>query len=158
MVVSSKNPYRSVQDVIQAIKQKSPEAFTYSSNGIGSSMHIAGVMFGNLSKTQLTHVPFTSAPAAMTAILAGDIDMGFFNIPAAKGLIDSGELRPLAMISIKRSATLPDIPTINDGCGEGLRRGHWIGFIAPAGTPLPVVTKLDHALIRSSLSQLCERN
>jgi tripartite-type tricarboxylate transporter receptor subunit TctC len=145
MVVSGKSSYRSVQDVIEAIRKKPPGTFTYSSSGIGSSMHIAGVMFGNLSKTELTHVPFTSAPAAMTAIIAGDIDLGFFNIPAAKGLIDSGELRPLAVTSIRRSSTLPDMPTIDEAGLKGYDVTTWIGFIAPAGTPVPVIGRLNNA-------------
>lgn len=145
MVVSGKSPYRSVQEVIEAIRKKPPGTFTYSSSGIGSSMHIAGVMFGNLSKTELTHVPFTSAPAAMTAIIAGDIDLGFFNIPAAKGLVEAGELRPLAVTSIRRSSALPDMPTIDEAALKGYDVATWIGFIAPAGTPASVIGRLNNA-------------
>lgn len=148
MVVSEASPYKTVQDVIDAIKKKPPGTFTYSSSGIGTSMHIAGAVFGNLSKTELLHVPYTGAPQAMAAIVAGDVDMGFFNVPAAMGLIKGKKLRPLAVTGIKRSPTMPDMPTLDESGLKGYDVGSWIAFIAPAGTPASIVTKLNSTLDR----------
>jgi tripartite-type tricarboxylate transporter receptor subunit TctC len=148
MVVSENSPYKSVQEVIDAIKKKPPGTFTYSSSGIGTSMHIAGVTFGNLSKTELLHVPYTGAPAAMAAIVAGDVDMGFFNVPAARGLIQGKKLRALAVTGIKRTPTMPDMPTLDELGLKGYDVGSWIAFIAPAGTPAPVIAKLNSTLDR----------
>ena len=146
MVVSETSPYKTVDDVIKAIRSKPPGTFTYSSSGIGTSMHIAGVVFGNLTKTELLHVPFTGAPQAMQAIVAGDVDFGFFNVPAAMGLIKGKKLRPLAVTNTVRSATMPDIPTLDQAGVKGYEVGTWIGFIAPTGTPAPIVTKLNATL------------
>jgi len=146
MVVSENSPYKSVEDVIKAIKTKPPATFTYSSSGIGTSMHIAGVVFANLTKTELLHVPYTGAPAAMQAIIAGDVDMGFFNVPAAMGLIQAKKLRALAVTGIKRSPAMPDLPTIDQAGVKGYDVATWIGFIAPAATPTPIVTKLNTTL------------
>jgi tripartite-type tricarboxylate transporter receptor subunit TctC len=146
MVVSESSPYKSVQEVLDAIRKKPPGTFTYSSSGIGTSMHIAGVVFGNLSKTELTHVPYTGAPQAMSAIVAGDVDLGFFNVPAAAGLIKGKKLRPLAVTGIKRSPTMPEMPTLDELGLKGYDVGSWIAFIAPAGTPQPIVTKLNTTL------------
>lgn len=143
MVVSEASPYKTVDDVVKAIRSKPPGTFTYSSSGIGTSMHIAGVVFGDLTKTGLTHVPYTGAPAAMQAIVAGDVDMGFFNIPAALGLIKAKRLRPLAVTSSSRSNTLPDLPTLDQAGVKGYDVGTWIGFIAPAATPTPIINKLN---------------
>jgi len=151
MVVSGRSPHRSVQDVVAAIRAKPAATVTYSSSGVGTSMHIAGVVFGNLSGTDLVHVPYTGAPAAMAAIVAGDVDMGFFSIPAAMGLIAAGDLRPLAVTSIRRSPALPELPELPalDEAGlKGYGVATWIGFIAPAGTPAPIVDRLHGALDR----------
>jgi tripartite-type tricarboxylate transporter receptor subunit TctC len=111
-------------------------------------MHIAGVVFANLSGTELVHVPYTGAPAAMAAIIAGDIGMGFFNIPAAMGLIASGDLRPLAVTGINRSPTLPELPALDELGLKGYDVSTWLGFIAPAGTPAPIIEKLNATLNR----------
>jgi tripartite-type tricarboxylate transporter receptor subunit TctC len=74
--------------------------------------------------------------------------MGFFNIPAAMGLIAAGDLRPLAVTSIRRSPTLPDLPTLDEAGLKGYDVATWIGFIAPAGTPAPIVDRLHGALDR----------
>jgi tripartite-type tricarboxylate transporter receptor subunit TctC len=148
MLVSGRSPHRSAQDVVAAIRARPPATVTYSSSGVGTSMHVAGVVFANLSNTELVQVPYTGAPAAMAAIVAGDVDLGFFNIPAAMGLIAAGDLRPLAVTSIRRSPTLPDLPTLDEAGLKGYDVATWIGFIAPAGTPAPIVDRLNGALDR----------
>lgn len=148
MVVSESSPYKTVQEVVDAIRKKPPGTFTYSSSGIGTSMHIAGAVFGDLTKTELVHVPYTGAPAAMAAIVAGNVDMGFFNVPAAAGLIKGKKLRALAVTGIKRSPTMPEMPTLDESGLKGYDVGSWIAFIAPAGTPQPIVTKLNTTLDR----------
>jgi tripartite-type tricarboxylate transporter receptor subunit TctC len=148
MVVSENSPYKTVQEVIDAIRKKPPGTFTYSSSGVGTSMHIAGIVFSNLSNTKLLHVPYTGAPQAMSAIVAGDVDVGFFNVPAAAALIKAKKLRPLAVTGIKRSPAMPEMPTLDEVGLKGYDVGSWIGFIAPAATPQPIITKLNTTLDR----------
>lgn len=152
MVVSRQSPYRSVRDVVEAIRAKPPGTFTYSSSGVGTSMHVAGAIFARATGTELTHVPYTGAPAAMTAIISGDVDTGFFNIPAAKGLIAAGDLRPLAVTTARRSASLPDLPTLEEAGLRDYDVSTWLGFVAPAGTP-PAITERIHGALGQILSQ-----
>jgi tripartite-type tricarboxylate transporter receptor subunit TctC len=146
MVVSEKSPYKTAQEVIDAIRKKPPGTFTYSSSGVGTSMHIAGIVFSNLSNTKLLHVPFTGAPQAMSAIISGDVDVGFFNVPAAAPLIKGKKLRALAVTGIKRSPAMPEMPTLDEVGLKGYDVGSWIGFIAPVATPQPIISKLNATL------------
>lgn len=147
MVVSEASPYRSAADVIEAAR-KSAHPLTYSSSGIGSSMHVAGAVFGNMAHVQLMHIPYTGAPQAMNAIIAGDVDMGFFNIAAARALIDGKKLRALGVTGAKRSLLMPDTPSLQEAGLEGYDVGTWLGLVAPAGTPQPIIMKLNGALNR----------
>ncbi len=146
MVVSRHSPFRSVREVVEAIRAKPSGMVTYSSSGVGTSMHVAGVMFARATGTELTHVPYTGAPAAMTAIISGDVDTGFFNIPAAKGLIAAGDLRPLAITTARRSASLPDLPTLEEAGLRDYDVSTWLGFVAPAGTPPAIIERIHGAL------------
>lgn len=148
MVVSRRSPHRSVREVVEAIRAKPPGTVTYSSSGVGTSMHVAGVVFARATDTELTHVPYTGAPAAMAAIISGDVDTGFFNIPAAKGLIAAGDLRPLAVTTARRSPSLPDLPTLEEAGLRGYDVSTWIGFVAPAGTPPAIIERIHGALDR----------
>ncbi|MBL6080527.1 tripartite tricarboxylate transporter substrate binding protein [Belnapia sp. T18] len=152
MVVSRHSPYRSVREVIEAIRAKPPGTVTYSSSGVGTSMHIAGAMFARTTDTELTHIPYTGAPAAMTAIISGDVDTGFFNIPAAKGLLAAGDLRPLAVTAMRRSASLPDLPTLEEAGLQNYDVSTWLGLVAPAGTP-PLIIERIHKTLDQILSQ-----
>ena len=148
MVVSRHSPHRSVREVVEAIRAKPPGTVTYSSSGVGTSMHVAGAVFARAIHTELTHVPYTGAPAAMTAIISGDVDTGFFNIPAAKGLIAAGDLRPLAVTTARRSASLPELPTLEEAGLRDYDVSTWIGFVAPAGTPPAIIERIHGALDR----------
>ncbi|WP_052389854.1 Bug family tripartite tricarboxylate transporter substrate binding protein [Belnapia moabensis] len=146
MVVSRQSPYRSVREVVEAIRAKPPGMVTYSSSGVGTSMHVAGAIFARANSTELTHVPYTGAPAAMTAIISGDVDTGFFNIPAAKGLIAAGDLRPLAVTTARRSASLPELPTLEEAGLRDYDVSTWLGLVAPAGTPPAIIERIHGAL------------
>ena len=148
MVVSRQSPHRSVGEVVEAIRAKPQGIVTYSSSGVGTSMHVAGAIFARATRTELTHVPYTGAPAAMTAIISGEVDTGFFNIPAAKGLIAAGDLRPLAVTTARRSASLPELPTLEEAGLRDYDVSTWLGLVAPAGTPPAIIERVHGALTK----------
>jgi tripartite-type tricarboxylate transporter receptor subunit TctC len=146
LVVSEKSPYQNAKALLDAIRSKPAETFRYSSSGVGTSHHIAGATVAKYLNKPLMHVPYTGAPQGLSAILSGDVDMGFYNLPAAIGLVKSGKLRPLAVTGPKRSALLPDVPTIAESGLKGYSVTLWWGLVGPAGLPPDVSTRLYGAL------------
>jgi tripartite-type tricarboxylate transporter receptor subunit TctC len=111
LVVRADSPYKTVKDVIDAAKAK-PGKLTYASQGNGTSAHLAGEMFTNLAKLQMTHVPYRGAGPAITDLLGGQVDMIFGTAAAVSTFVDSGKLRALAVTTPQRSPALKDVPAI----------------------------------------------
>ena len=141
MIVPPNSPSRTVADVIAAAKAK-PGALTFSSGGSGTSHHMSGVLFGQLTGTQLVHVPYKGAPQGILAVMSGEVDMGFFNTPTVINQIKEGKLKGLAVTSLASSPLMPQLPTM-DGTVKGYEVNTWFGFVAPAGTPAPVIARLN---------------
>ena len=139
-------PAKSVKELVALAKTKSAH-FTYGSGGSGSSPHLSGELFRLLAGIDLTHVPFKGTGPAATALLGGQITMMFAGPLLFEPHIKSGKLRALAVADRKRSAVLPDIPTMAEAGFPGIETGTWYGFLAPAGTPNPVVQTFHEALI-----------
>jgi tripartite-type tricarboxylate transporter receptor subunit TctC len=118
---------------------------TFSSGGSGTSHHLSGVLFGQLTGTQLTHVPYKGAPQGILAVMSGEVDMGFFNTPTVLTQIREGKLKGLAVTSLTPSSLLPQLPTL-EASVKGYEVNTWFGFVAPAGTPPDVITKLHQAI------------
>jgi len=142
MIVNPKNPARSPRDVIEAARRK-PGELTFSSGGSGTSHHLSGVLFGQLTGTQLLHVPYKGAPQGILGVMAEEVTMGFFNTPTVIAQIKDGRLKPLAVTSLQRSPLLPDVPTLDESGVKGYEVNTWFGFVAPAGTPAEVVARLN---------------
>jgi tripartite-type tricarboxylate transporter receptor subunit TctC len=142
MIVNPKNPARSPRDVIEAAKRK-PGELTFSSGGSGTSHHLSGVLFGQLTGTQLLHVPYKGAPQGILGVMAEEVTMGFFNTPTVIAQIKDGRLKALAVTSLQRSPLLPDVPTLDESGVKGYEVNTWFGFVAPAGTPAEVVARLN---------------
>ena len=140
MIVPPNSPYKTVQDVVTAAKAK-PGAMTFSSGGSGTSHHLSGVLFGQIGGTSLLHVPYKGAPQGILAVMAGEVDMGFFNTPTVINQIKEGKLRGLAVTSLTTSPLMPQLPTM-DASIKGYEVNTWFGFVAPAGTPTDVITRL----------------
>lgn len=146
LVVAPKSPYNGVADLAAAIKGKPGNAFSYSSSGVGTSHHIAGVVLGQYMERSLMHVPYKGAPQGIAAIMSGEVDLGLYNIPAAIGQVRGGALKPLGVTSLKRSPLLPDVPTLHESGLKDFEVTLWFGVIAPAGLPTDVVARLHDEL------------
>ena len=134
-----------VQDLVGRAKAK-PGQLNYASNGNGTSLHLSAELFKRRSETFITHVPYRGAAAAITALLSGEVDMMFDNLPSAIGQIQAGKLRALAVTTAQRSIALPDVPTLAEAGMDGFNVSAWFGVAAPAGLPAPVATRLADAL------------
>jgi tripartite-type tricarboxylate transporter receptor subunit TctC len=144
LVVPKDSPIKSVQDVIDLAKAK-PGQLRYGSAGIGSATHLSTALFTSLAGVDMVHVPYRGAGPAILDLIAGRLDMQFENAPSVLGQIKSGELRAIAVGTAKRSTTLPDLPPIGETV-QGYEATSWFGVLAPAGTPRPIVDKLNAAI------------
>ena len=140
-----------VADFIRVAKAN-PGKFNMSSSGNGTSIHLAGELFKTMSGTYMTHFPYTGSGPALLALVGGDMDVMFDNLPSSMQLIKSGKLKALAVTSAQRSAALPDVPTIEQAGGPALKgfdASSWFGLLAPAGTPADVVSRIQQEVKKS---------
>ncbi|MBP6894061.1 MAG: Bug family tripartite tricarboxylate transporter substrate binding protein [Gammaproteobacteria bacterium] len=143
IVVRSESRFKTLKDVVEAARAQ-PDAVTFGSPGNGTTIHLAGEIFKTAAKIQIRHVPYKGSNAAMMDVLAGNVDLLVSSLPSAIAQIKAGKLRPLAVTSAKRSTSLPDIPTVAElGYGKDFDVSTWYGIFAPAGTPRPVVDKVN---------------
>lgn len=136
-----------VQDLVGRAKAK-PGQLNYASNGNGTSLHLSAELFKRRSETFITHVPYRGAAAAITALLSGEVDMMFDNLPSAIGQIQAGKLRALAVTTAKRSSSLPEVPTLAESGLKDFDQGTWFGILAPAGTPKEIVERLNAEMVK----------
>ena len=141
LVVSSSSPYRSVKDVVAAMAEK-PGQLKYASSGIGSTQHIAGEAFTLTTGTKAIHVPYKGSSQAHVDIISGEVTMMFDSTSSAMGQIRSGKFRPLAVMSDRRAAELPEVPTMAEAGVKGADVQTWYGLYVTAGTPKPAVDAL----------------
>ena len=146
MVVPADSPYESVVEFVEAAKD---ENMTFSHSGVGSSIHMSGELFKTLTETNMTAVPFAGSGAALPALLGGDVDVSFENMPTVLSHIRSGDLRALAVTSAERSEYLPDVPTLSEIGEYNLDQfitTAWFGLIAHSSFPEEAQTKMREAL------------
>ncbi|VWX61382.1 conserved exported hypothetical protein [Burkholderiales bacterium 8X] len=143
LVVRADSPFKSVSDVLAAARAQ-PGKLTYASQGNGTSAHLAGEMFANLGKLQMTHVPYKGAAPALTDLLGGQVDMMFATAAAASSQVAGGKLRAIAVTTPQRAPALPNVPSIADSV-PGYAVESWYGLFVPAGTPADVVNRLNDA-------------
>ena len=148
LVVSANAPYRSVKDLLAAMAAK-PGGFKYASSGVGSTQHIGGEAFGLVTGTKSIHIPYKGSAQAHIDIISGEVDMMFDSTSSAMGQIRAGKFRPLAVTSARRSAELPDVPTLAEQGITGADVSTWYGLFATAGTPRAVVERLNTELLTS---------
>lgn len=141
LVVPSRSPIRSVADLVAAAKAK-PGLLTHSSGGVGTTHHVSGAMFAQIMGLQVTHVPYRGAAQGVLAVTTGEVDFAFFNISTLLGGIRAGELRALAVTSVRRSAYLPEVPTMQEAGVPGYEMSTWIGVSTVGGTPAPIVQRM----------------
>jgi tripartite-type tricarboxylate transporter receptor subunit TctC len=142
MVVHPSVPVNTIKDFIALAKSK-PGALNYASSGVGSNYHMAGELFKNLTGTDILHVPYKGSSGARNDIISGQIEMMFDSVPSMAPMIQAGRVKALGTTGKVRSAILPDIPTLSEAGVPGYEATIWIGLMAPAGTPQPIVTLLS---------------
>jgi tripartite-type tricarboxylate transporter receptor subunit TctC len=118
----------------------------FGSGGAGTSNHLAGELFNILAGTKLTHVPYKGVNLAMQDVMAGRIDLVVIGVPAAAPHVKAGKLRALAVIAPQRLPALPDVPTVAEAGLPGFEVTTWYGILAPAGTPRPIIARLNGEL------------
>ena len=150
LVVKADSPFKSVKDVIAAAKAK-PGKLTYASQGNGTSAHLAGEMFTNLTKVQMIHVPYRGAGPAITDLLGGQVDMIFGTAAAVATFVDSGKLRAIGVTSVSPSPALKGVAPIGQDV-PGYQVESWYGLYAPVGTPAEVIAKLNAAAKKAAAS------
>ena len=155
IVVNSRQPINSVQDLVAAAKAN-PGALNYGSIGNGSSQHLAGAYFEQVTGTKMTHVPYRVTGQLVTDLVAGQLQVSFQLIPNVLGQIQGGQLRPLAVTAGQRSAVLPEVPTTQEAGMLGYEAYGWFALLAPKGTPRPVVDRL-HAAYTDALNDPATR-
>ena len=142
LVVNKSEGITTLAQLIAAAK-KSPGKLTYSSSGIGGSPHLATVMFAKDAGIQLTHVPYQGSAPAVTAAMSGQVSMVIDTFLTCLPGIRAGTLIPLAQTDAKRSSVLPDVPTMQESGLNGYLANAWFSLLAPAGTPRPIIDKLN---------------
>jgi len=141
LIVSPSVPAGNVRDLIALIKAK-PEAFAYGSSGVGSTQHLAGEAFNLAAGTKAVHVPYKGSSQALADLVGGQIQLDFDTTSSAMAFIKSGKVKPLAVMSAKRSPELPDVPTMAEAGLPGVEMTTWYGLFVTAGTPKAVVDRL----------------
>jgi tripartite-type tricarboxylate transporter receptor subunit TctC len=141
LLVNPSVPAHSVQELIDLARAK-PGALTYASLGQGSSQQLAAEMFKNRAKVDILHIPYGGTPQASVALLSGQVDMTFEGGGTSVLNVRSGKLRALAATGARRTDELPDVPTLSETI-PGLEITVWFGLVAPAGTPQPIIARLN---------------
>jgi tripartite-type tricarboxylate transporter receptor subunit TctC len=151
LVVHPSVPARSVKEII-ALAKKDPGKWVYASSGSGTSIHMSGAMFTQLTGTDILHIPYKGSAPAITDLLAGQTNMMFDNIPSALPHIKAGKLIALATTGAKRDPALPDLPTVAEAGVPGYEAGVWMGLMVPAATPKDIIARLNAAAVQGAKS------
>jgi tripartite-type tricarboxylate transporter receptor subunit TctC len=144
VVVNPKSPIKSIADLIAAAKAE-PDKLSYGTFGIGTSAHLAGELFKNMAKVNLATIHYKGAAPAITDLIGGQIQVMFTTVASAASLIESGQLRALAVTSAERSPAFPNLPTVAEAGVPGYAAESWYGLFAPAKTPPEVIDRLNQS-------------
>ena len=142
LVVNTNSPFKTINDIVKAAKAK-PGALTFSSGGIGGTHQLSAELFKQSAGIDMIHVPYKSGSAALTDLMAGNVNMMFTQMYSAIPNIQAGKLRPIAITSKVRSTLLPNVPTFIEIGYPKVEVLNWQGLIAPKGTPRAIVEKLN---------------
>ena len=156
VVVNPKSPIHSIADLIAAAKAD-PDKLSYGTFGTGTSAHLAGELFKNMAKVNLTTVPYKGAAPGITDLVGGQIQVMFTTVASAASLIAGGRLRALAVTSAERSPAFPHLPTVAEAGVPGYSAESWYGLFAPARTPADVIDRLNKAAALAVQSEAFKR-
>jgi tripartite-type tricarboxylate transporter receptor subunit TctC len=142
LVVPASSPYKTLGELIEAAKKK-PGDITFGSPGNGTVAHLTGELLQSAAGVKFQHIPYKGSAQAITDLIGGQVQSYMSSVPTALSHIKAGKLRPLAVSSTKRAATLPDVPTIAEAGYKGFDANTWFGLVAPKGTPPAIVEKIN---------------
>ena len=148
LVVPADSPLKTAADLIAAAK-KSPGQLNYGSGGNGSPQHIAMALFASQAGVQLTHVPYKGATQAAVGVAGHEVQVAFQGIATVSSLIKAGKLRLIGVTTPRRLAQFPDVPTVSESGLSGFEFNSWFAMMAPAGTPKPIVEKLQTEIAKA---------
>ena len=147
LVVHPSVAAKNVKELIALAKAQAGK-LTYGSSGVGGAGHLAGVLFDQLAGTKMIHVPYKGGAPAMIALVSGEVNMVFATAETAVPQVKAGKIRALGVTTAKRSALLPDLPTIAEGGLPGYEANNWYGLLAPAKTPAAIVERLNREVVK----------
>jgi tripartite-type tricarboxylate transporter receptor subunit TctC len=151
VVVNNDLPAKSIKELVALLKAQ-PGKIDYASAGNGTGQHLAPELFKMMTGTEMGHVPYRGAQPAYQDVISGRVPVFFDNMSTAMSLAKGGKVRALAITSKKRSALMPELPTVDEAGVPGYEYHTWFGFWAPKGTPQPIVDKL-HAEVQKALAE-----
>jgi tripartite-type tricarboxylate transporter receptor subunit TctC len=156
MASANKLPVKSVQDLIALAKSK-PGSINYASAGPGSINQIAAELFATAAGVKIVHVPYKGGALAVNDLIGGHVDLYISSMPQILPIAKTGQARPLAVTGLKRSPSLPDVPTLDEIGLKGYEAASWWGIVAPAGTPQDIVGKLNAEINKALGSEEMKR-
>lgn len=146
LLVNPEFPAQNVEELVALLKAE-PEQHAYASSGNGTPLHLSGELFKSMTGTDMVHVPYQGSGPALVDALSGAVPIIFDNLPSASEHMKAGTLRPLAVTTLERSESFPDVPTMDEAGVPGYETNTWNALFAPAGTPPEVVAKLNEAAV-----------
>ena len=141
----------SVKALLEQARAK-PGVLNYSSAGAGTTQHLAGELFKSRTRTFIVHIPYKGTAASLTAVMAAEVNLSFANVPAILGQVKGGRLRAIAVAGARRSALMPDVPTLKEAGVDGVEVPVWYALLAPAATSREIVNALAAATARAARS------
>ena len=146
VVVNPAIPVKNVNELIAYVKAR-PGQVSYGSGGMGTTSHLAGELFKSLAKVDMTHIPYKGNAPAITDLIGGQTQVMFATMPTVLPYVKTDKLKALAVIGSSRASSLPEVPTVAETV-PGFDVSNWIGIFAPAGTPKPIINKLNAEIIK----------
>jgi len=141
-------PAKSVKELI-AVARRQPGKLNFASAGNGTTQHLAGELFKVMAGVDMVHVPYKGSVPAIADLIGGQVDLTFDNMPTVLPMVNAGKLRALAVATSRRSATMPELPTISEAGLPGFDASPWFGVFAAAGTPGPIVTRWHAEIVKA---------
>ena len=146
LIINPEVPAKTLKELIDLAKAK-PGTLNFSSPGLASTTFIAGALFRKAAGINIVHVPFKSAPDAVTAVVRGDAQMYFAPVNLSKEMAEAGKVRALAAVTPQRIPEMPNVPTFREA-GLDYVYDSWFGLMAPAGVPRPIIEKINHDVVQ----------
>ena len=148
LVVNPKNVKATTVQEFIAEAKAAPKKLNFASSGNGTSIHLSGEMFKQMTGVDIVHVPYRGSAPAVNDLIAGQVDLMFDNLPSSIGQVRGGNLRAIAVTSAKRSPALPNVPTVAESGLPGFEASSWFAIFAPAKTPPEIVQKLNAEVLK----------